>query len=289
VAVGQLDGDGRLVYANDRLDALLHRDHIDRVDVVSIVVPDQQVLLRDALRSVFDGGSPTDIEVRTTPHDSATARVHRVSLCALHDDNTVTGALVCLTDVTESADLREALRRRATFDDLTGLHNRASILMLLGNALLASHELGMGAAVIFVDLDRFKGINDELGHAAGDDVLVRLARRLREAVRQQDLVGRIGGDEFLVVCPEVREPSIALDVAERVSRQLSDDLDIVGTTVRPRASIGVAWSADPRTTPESLIRAADAAMYESKRSGTGRPVLAGLGVGARSTRHQGSP
>jgi diguanylate cyclase (GGDEF)-like protein len=201
-----------------------------------------------------------------------------VGLCALRDGTSVIGALLSLTDVTESADLREALHRRATYDDLTGLHNRASIMMLLESSLESSRRIGTGTAVVFVDLDRFKGINDQHGHAAGDDVLVRVARRLRGAVRRQDLVGRIGGDEFLVVCPEVGEPSVALEVAERVGNQLADDLEVGGTTLRSRASIGVAWAADLRTTPESLIRAADAAMYESKRSGVGRPVLAGLVV-----------
>jgi diguanylate cyclase (GGDEF)-like protein len=186
----------------------------------------------------------------------------------------VSGALVCLTDVTESADLRDALRHRATFDDLTGVHNRASIMAMLTSALDTSVEPGHGVAVVFIDLDHFKSVNDELGHAAGDHVLVRLAQRLRHAVRGHDVVGRIGGDEFLVMCPHVPDPTIALEVASRLARDLAGALDVAGTTIAPRASVGVAWSDRPGTTPEALIRAADAAMYESKRAGNGMPVLA---------------
>ena len=279
VAVGQIDAHGHLVYANERLAnmlgdggaaAVMNSD----VPLDALASDVHRGLFRDALRTVLDAGADVDLELRTSPHDMSTGRVHRVSLGALRDGGTISGALICMTDVTESADLREALRQRATYDDLTGLHNRASIMSLLSSALPASSEPTIGTAVVFVDLDSFKSVNDRLGHAVGDDVLVRVGRRLRTAIRRQDKVGRIGGDEFLIICPEVADPSVALDVAERVSRHLADDLDVAGSTVHTRASIGVAWSADPACTPESLIRAADAAMYEAKRAATGRPVLA---------------
>jgi diguanylate cyclase (GGDEF)-like protein len=279
VAVGQVDPDGAFVFTNARLSSLLGTDEAaTQEDLVAIVAPEQRTALREALAFAFTDGADLALEVRTTPLGASTAHVHRLGISALRDGDVVVGALLCLTDVTESADLREALRRRATYDDLTGLHNRASIMTLLANALADSREAGTGTAVVFVDLDRFKGINDEHGHAAGDDVLVRIGRRLRAAVRRQDLVGRIGGDEFLVVCPEVAEPSTALDVADRVARTMAEDIEVGGTVVHSRASIGVAWAADHHTTPEDLIRAADSAMYESKRSGAGRPVLAGLVV-----------
>jgi diguanylate cyclase (GGDEF)-like protein len=275
VAVGQLDVDGRFVFINDRLASLVGtRETPTKDDLVAIVTPDQQHALRDAVDAVFASGADVDLEVRTTPIGSPTARVHRIGLCALRDGDAVVGVLLSMTDVTESADLREALRRRATYDDLTGLHNRASIMTLLDNAISSVRDSDTGTAVVFVDLDGFKRINDELGHAAGDDVLVRLARRLRSAVRRHDLVGRIGGDEFLVVCPELDEPAAALEVAERIADQLAADIDVAGAVVQSRASIGVAWSCGPDTTPEHLIRAADSAMYESKRAGNGCPVLA---------------
>jgi diguanylate cyclase (GGDEF)-like protein/PAS domain S-box-containing protein len=279
VAVGQLDADGHFVFTNERLSSLLGgHDAPTKDDLTAIVAPDQRQALRHAIDAVFAHGGDIDLEMRTTPMGSATARVHRIGLCALRDGSTVLGVLLSMTDVTESADLREALRRRATFDDLTGLHNRASIMTLLGNAIGAGRENGSGTAVVFVDLDGFKRVNDDFGHAAGDDVLVRLARRLRAAVRRHDLVGRIGGDEFLVVCPELDAPSSALEVADRIADQLADDMEIAGRVIRSRASIGVAWTCAPTTSPEDLIRAADSAMYESKRSGSGRPVLAGLPV-----------
>ena len=276
VAVGQIDQDDNFVFANERLNALLPPGGARNVDdLLAIVIPDHRSLLEDALTRVRTDQVAADVEVTTNPHGSG-ARVHRASLCALNDGDGVTGTLITLTDVTESADLREALRKRATFDDLTGLLNRASIMASLGDALTTGRTAGTGTAVVFIDLDDFKNVNDDFGHAIGDDVLVRVARRLRAAVRRNDLVGRIGGDEFLVVCPEVAQPAEAFEVAERVARHLALDLDVVGTSRRQRASIGVACSTDSSTAPDALIRAADTAMYESKRAGEGRPVLADL-------------
>ncbi|HEX7095771.1 MAG TPA: sensor domain-containing diguanylate cyclase [Acidimicrobiales bacterium] len=277
VAVGQLDLHGNLVYANERLLALSPATSQPRAHgeaaLISIVELEHRPLLETALAQARRGEGTADIELpMTTPEGRA--RVYRASFCALRDGDTITGTLLTLTDVTESADLREALRKRATYDDLTGLHNRASIMALLANSLREDRDAGRGTAVVFVDLDDFKDINDEFGHAAGDDVLARVAGRLRAAVRRHDLVGRIGGDEFLVVCPGVSDPSTAYTVAERVGRHLQEELDIAGQSRTVRASIGVAWGTDPEATPESLIRAADAAMYESKRRGKGRPVLA---------------
>ena len=119
---------------------------------------------------------------------------------------------------------------------------------------------------MFVDLDRFKPVNDELGHAAGDELLAEIGDRLRRAVRDVDLVGRLGGDEFLVVCPGVPD----LDTVELISRRIADAVAAplalaVDHLVRPRASIGVAWAA-AGTDPIQLVARADAAMYDAKRA-----------------------
>jgi diguanylate cyclase (GGDEF)-like protein len=168
--------------------------------------------------------------------------------------------------------MRDELHMRATFDVLTQCHNRASTMAAL-EALLASPEEGARPAVIFVDLDHFKRLNDEQGHAAGDEFLGVVARRLQGAVREDDLVGRIGGDEFLIVCPSVSTATEAVRTAIRIAESLGHEIQLKTTRTRSQASIGVAWSSGPDTDADTLVAQADAAMYESKRRGVGRPVL----------------
>jgi diguanylate cyclase (GGDEF)-like protein len=139
---------------------------------------------------------------------------------------------------------------------------------------MAGRVPGGGTAVIFIDLDRFKPVNDELGHAAGDELLVTVAARLNNMVRDGDLVGRIGGDEFLVVCPRASGPQAAIDIAERITDGLGDPFVLHRGTVTIGASVGVAWTDAPDATPDSLVAAADDAMYRSKRSGASEVVLA---------------
>ena len=189
------------------------------------------------------------------------------------------GVILTLEDVTESARLRAELERRATHDMLTHVMNRGSILAALERAIAGPDG---PAAVIFVDLDRFKAVNDELGHAAGDELLRIVADRLAIAVRAEDALGRIGGDEFLVVCSGVQGVSGARRVAERISRALRRPVRLAGSTVDLRASLGVAVARGRVTSADALVAEADAAMYESKRLGLGRPVVFGRSTSRRA-------
>jgi diguanylate cyclase (GGDEF)-like protein len=128
------------------------------------------------------------------------------------------------------------------------------------------------AAAIFVDLDRFKPVNDTLGHAAGDELLVKVAERLAGLLRDEDVVGRIGGDEFLLVLPGVGDPDEAKAIGERVHEALHRPFEISGEVVAIGASIGVACGPEGSTS-DDLVAHADEAMYVSKREGAGRPVV----------------
>ncbi|MEW5739517.1 MAG: EAL domain-containing protein [Myxococcota bacterium] len=169
-----------------------------------------------------------------------------------------------LTDVTQA-------RSR---DPLTGLPNRVLFFDRLEQAFLRSRrDPTYRFAVLFVDLDRFKNINDSLGHSAGDALLVGIARRLEHCVRAIDTVARLGGDEFTVLLDDAREPDGALRVASRIVEELGRPFPIEGRQVFTGASIGIALSATHYDRPEDLMRDADTAMYRAKQEGKGRFVV----------------
>ncbi len=282
VGLFQIDTERRIVYTNDRLHEILGIDPTEFVcDQLSSVIEEDRRELEDAIERVLLDGSHADIEVslRTSDHDAP--RSSAISLRALtHEDGTISGAIACVADVTESTRLRDELARQATFDELTGCHNRASIMRSL-QADISSGRRKAERAVMFVDLDRFKEVNDNHGHAAGDALLRTVAQRLRGVVRDDDLVGRIGGDEFLVVCANIGGPERAMQLAERLARALRESGSIVCPEgVGYQASIGVAWSGGSTTSAEALVAQADKAMYESKLERTGQPKLARLGTDA---------
>jgi diguanylate cyclase (GGDEF)-like protein len=168
--------------------------------------------------------------------------------------------------------MRAELERRATYDPLTGIRNRASIMSVLEETVRGAESLG-GVAVLFVDLDGFKAVNDRLGHAVGDQLLAVTAQRIQSAVRAEDVVGRIGGDEFLVVCPGIPAAEAAVQLAERVARRAREPALLTGRSLALQASVGVAWTDDGMGDADDLVALADAAMYESKMRRAGTPVL----------------
>ena len=167
--------------------------------------------------------------------------------------------MLSVSDITDTVDRRADLERRATRDGLTGCLNRAAITASLRHALESESS---GTGVVFVDLDDFKAVNDTLGHAAGDELLQIVADRLTGAVRERDLVGRLGGDEFLVVCPAVGDAEAVNVLAERIGAAVRQPAMIEGQPLVPNASIGVAWSEDGDA--DDLVRSADEAMYAAK-------------------------
>jgi|YNPNPStandDraft_1061719.scaffolds.fasta_scaffold01681_5 two-component system cell cycle response regulator len=174
---------------------------------------------------------------------------------------------------------REELRTQATHDWLTGLWNRKAVLDILERELNRAMRKETPVAVIMVDLDKFKPVNDTYGHLAGDSVLREAARRMRSAVRAYDAVGRFGGDEFLIVLSECDE-SNALRLAERLNSTLSEPFPLPNSDVclHLGGSFGVATAYGSDTTADELIRAADAALYRAKNSKTERIALAQLPV-----------
>jgi diguanylate cyclase (GGDEF)-like protein/PAS domain S-box-containing protein len=277
LGVIQIDRDWKVVYANNHFYALVGREPSgDLGAVLADVAAEDLPLVLSAVESVLGEGTDQSVEVHLHL-PSGPERICLVILRALRDGSgAITGAVICVSDMTEAVVLRRELEARATYDQLTGCHNRATTMTELHRVLRAADggERRAGTAVIFIDLDRFKPVNDKLGHALGDRLLAVLADRLRAVVREHDLVGRLGGDEFLVLCPELASGSDAMPIAQRIAATLSRPVDIDGTVLRVGASVGVAWTDAPDATPDSLVAAADAAMYRSKREGRSEAVLA---------------
>ena len=209
-------------------------------------------------------------------HPDGTHRIFEVTRDALGDgDPEGAGWLVTVADVTERRRSERALRHRALYDQLTGLPNRYLLRDRLEMAAARQQRAGgHGTAVLFVDLDRFKAVNDTRGHAAGDQLLRQVATRLAAVVRGSDTVCRLGGDEFVVVCEDI-DGSGAGAVVERVQAELRRPYDVAGGPVEVGVSIGVALS--PPYPLEELVHLADLAMYRAKRSGGDDAALAGPG------------
>jgi diguanylate cyclase (GGDEF)-like protein len=160
------------------------------------------------------------------------------------------------------------LAHQSLHDALTGLPNRALFLDRLDVMLARARREGGTTAVLFVDLDRFKTVNDSLGHATGDELLIEVARRLERAVRPSDTVARFGADEFLVLCDAVSEEPEVVSIAERIHAAFSDPFELAGVNLYFSASMGVALSRDGAGEAAELVRAADAAMDRSKERGS---------------------
>ena len=182
--------------------------------------------------------------------------------------------LVLATDVTERLRAEQKLWHAAFYDSLTGLPNRALFMERLGQAQdRARGRDGTGFAVLFLDLDRFKVVNDSMGHRAGDQLLISIARRLERTRRAGDTVARLGGDEFSVLVDGIETPGDAARVAERLQRELAAPFEVNGQEVFTSVSIGIALSGPGAQRPEDLVRDADTAMYRAKAQGAARHAV----------------
>nr|CEL22012.1 Sensory box/GGDEF family protein [Kibdelosporangium sp. MJ126-NF4]CTQ92792.1 Sensory box/GGDEF family protein [Kibdelosporangium sp. MJ126-NF4] len=180
--------------------------------------------------------------------------------------------LVVFQDVTERLRAAELLRHQATHDDLTGLPGRVAVKELLTEVLSAS--CAKDVALLFCDVDNFKRVNDSLGHDAGDELLIALARRLEDGLPDGCTAARMSGDEFVVICPDQNDVGGVDALASKVAHLFRTAVPVRGQLLRVSASVGAAVPSGPETTGADLLRFADAAMFEAKRRGAGRVSLA---------------
>ncbi len=267
-----LDLDARFIEVNAELCRMLGhgQEWLLEHDMPALVHPADETICRQMRDDVIAGRTPSVTEeVRLISRDHAVVW-SQAALALLRDDEGLPRSLVAqFVNVTEAHESREALRFMATHDALTQLLNRRELLVRM-SMMLAHGRRGRGRmAVLFADLDGLKNANDTYGHSAGDQLIIEASRRIQAQVRDEDLVARIGGDEFVIVLPEVLDLDDALAVAAKVIHGIGKPLFIAGEEVPLGVSIGVALAGtgDDATT---LLRNADAALYRAKAAGRNR-------------------
>ena len=231
--------------------------------------------LRAALALSETSGVPYELELEMLRPDGS----HRWMLARGEAVRDATGVIMGLqgvaVDVTDSKAVADLLQTQATHDPLTGLANRAALLDEITRALSAGRRSGRATAVLMLDLDRFKDVNDTLGHAAGDDLLVVATSRIEDVVRAGDLVARPGGDEFVIVMRDLHDPGEAVRAAGRLVAAFRAPFTLAGAELYATASVGVAIATDAADAADAgdLLREADTAMYAAKEQGRDRVAV----------------
>lgn len=269
VAIALLDADQRFMSVNAAYCTFLQRSRDDLLGrrPTDFTHPEDlapSTAFSNEVRSRRRVGSPRGpVEKRYLLPDgtSAWGRLH---LVALETESSGTLLIAQVEDITDRKQAEAQLVRQANFDALTGLPNRSESMRRLRDALEADHLSGAMTAVFFCDLDRLKLVNDTHGHAVGDAYIREVSRRIRAAVREEDVVGRLSGDEFVVVVQGIGSPTEAIGLAGRIVEAVREPLHLAGERFTPSLSLGIAYSGGLATTPDDLLAEADSAMYRAK-------------------------
>jgi len=266
-----IDAEGSITYLSPSVERVLGYTPLERIgrSMFDLVHPDDLALERETISELLKRtGNYSRIELRVC-HKDGSYRWLEVSLTNLLEDPGVQGIFVNYRDVSERKMLEQQLRHHALHDPLTGLANRSLLVDRLEHAIAASARRNEHLAVLFIDLDDFKLVNDVFGHAAGDQVLIAAAGRIRPCLRSEDTASRLGGDEFVVLLEGVDHESDATTIARRILESLHLPFVVGDQEVTIQASIGVAVADAPQNA-QTLLRRADAAMYLAKSRGSGR-------------------
>jgi diguanylate cyclase (GGDEF)-like protein/PAS domain S-box-containing protein len=245
--------------AGTKLSDLIHPEDIE----------DVMIALKGAVAGIAEN-APISYRMRDV---IGAWRYAESTLTNLLDDPSVCGIVLNTRDVSERKALEDELAYRAFHDPLTALANRALFMDRLEHAMVYKTRRTVQLAVLFLDLDGFKAVNDNLGHDKGDRLLIEVGKRLRVCLRPGDTVARIGGDEFTILLEDISGVHEATSVADRITRELGAAFSIDGHAVRISTSIGISIGNAVEDHPDILLRQADAAMYRAKSSGKARYVI----------------
>lgn len=261
--------DGRYRYVNRAFANGVGRPRIDIMGkkIWDIFPADEADKRFAVVKWVFENGQIRIIEVRVPRPDGD--RFYVTTVKPILDDAGAVVSVICISkDITDRKLMEEELARMAQYDGLTELPNRALFSDRLQHAISEAVRNNSRLALLFLDLDHFKAVNDIAGHSVGDLLLKAAARRLQACVRKSDTVGRVGGDEFVVVLPAIEDERYALALAEKIRQSLSQPFDLDGYQCQAvSCSIGVAIYPDHGGNEIELVRNADDAMYQAKARG----------------------
>ncbi len=273
-------GNGTVRYQTPSVTSVFGHSATEQIDTdfVDAFAPGDRDRFRDCLTAAaLSPGEPMSFAGDFLHADGHLCATESSVMSLLHDD-AVQGLVINTRDVSERRELESELNHRAFHDELTGLANRSLFRNRLTHALEARARLEVTVGVLFVDLDRFKEVNDTLGHAYGDELLIAVSERLAETVRPGDTVARLGGDEFAVLLEHLNGVDEAETVADRLVDVLSEPTRLRGVDVQVRASVGIALAAptdddldvlDPGDAADVMLRNGDIAMYRAKGDGGG--------------------
>ncbi len=275
----QVDLEGRIIDSNPAIQELLGYSHgeLEGRRTSEFVHPDDRLAARSAFQGMVDDGeSSLRFEHRFVAREGEVRWVDVSASLVRDSDGHKSFVVTMVQDVTQRKEAEAALlsqaelnAHQALHDALTGLANRTLFRSLIDHAVKPRRRTDARAAVLVMDLDGFKEINDSLGHAAGDELLVELGRRLKAALRSSDTVARLGGDEFGVLLPQARIPADVLRAVTRMQAAVGSPITIQGLSLSLEASIGIALYPDDGRDVETLLQCADGAMYHAKREKSG--------------------
>lgn len=275
VGVMYFDRDFKVTYLNDRVFEMfdIERNYNEPADLTRFHKKDRKAVAQ-AMEGALEG-IDSDLTVAVQVSEAHPEQFVSMAIRPLRNRRgEVSGIVVTLQNITAEVIRRQSLERRASYDALTGSLNRESIYQAVRQELEAIGVSSPGVAVLFADVDKLKIINDQLGHAAGDDLLKEVSAAIHSGVRSLDKVGRLGGDEFLILCPDLPSPDQALEIAERITnrvKHISVQNIALGTVT---ISVGAAWTRRANVAVDEIISRADTEMYSAKRSEDSQPTLA---------------
>jgi len=262
------EANGRMVQVNRSLADLtgIEPAELEQLTLQAITHPDDRSANAARASEVIEGVIPSyELEMRFVHADGHPIWVLFHGSVVRSPEGTPLYGLAQVQDVTGRKQAEERLAHLALHDPLTGLANRSLLMDRIAQALAGSARRSTKVGVLYVDLDRFKAVNDSLGHAIGDEVLITTGQRITDAIRPVDTAARIGGDEFVVVCPDLGSAEDAIAIAARVESSIRQPLVVEGHQVTVEASVGISFGGGVECYAEMLLRDADSAMYNVKQ------------------------
>jgi len=287
VGIVLLGGDGRVLRTNSKMTQILGYSEIELLArFYQQFMYEEDLAGEMALIGGLRAGEITEYqrEKRLLRRDGTPVWVS-VTVSSMRDANGNQRFICVVKDIQRQKQAEEALLRLANHDALTGLPNRILMQDRLSQAIMHAHRTRRQVAVMFIDLDRFKHVNDSLGHDAGDQLIVEIARRLSGSLRESDTVSRQGGDEFVVVLPDLAGEEDAAKVARKLLDNLFQPLVLRGQEVFPSGSIGIAMYPRHGEDSTTLLKCADSAMYGSKGQGGNHYSFYTAEMGAQAYEH----